>query len=69
MNKNLVNIADKFLKERKDVLDVKYDEYCSGSVKNDFVFNEISDSEIHNNKKKLRIQIKVCVLMSLVIIL
>ena len=29
-----VNIADKLLKARKDVVDVKNDEYCSDSVKN-----------------------------------
>ena len=35
------NIADNLLKERKDVVDVKNDEYFSDSVKNDFVFSEI----------------------------
>ena len=29
MNKNFVNIADKLLKERKDVVDVKNDGYLS----------------------------------------
>ena len=53
MNKNFVNIADNLLKKRKDVVDVKNDEYLSDSVKNDFVFNEISDSEILNYIKTL----------------
>ena len=32
--KNFVNIADKLLKENKDVVDIKNDEYCSVSVRN-----------------------------------
>ena len=55
MNKNFVNIADKLLKERKDVIDLMNDAYCSGSVKNDFVFNEISDSEIQNYTKTMNL--------------
>ena len=43
MNKNFVNIADKLLKERKYVVDVKNDEHLSDLIKNYF---EISDSEI-----------------------
>ena len=53
MNKNFVNIADNLLKKRKDIVDVKNDEYLSGSVENDYVFNEISDSEILNYIKTL----------------
>ena len=53
MNKNFVNIADNLLKERKDVVDVKIDECFSDSVKNDFVFSEISDSEIMNYIKTM----------------
>ena len=48
MNKSFVNIADKFFKQIKHIVYVKNDEYLSDSVKNDFVFNEISDSEIQN---------------------
>ena len=33
MKNNYVNIADNLLKERKDVVDVKNDEYFSNSVK------------------------------------
>ena len=32
MNKNFVNFAGKFLKEKKDVVDVKNDEFSSDSV-------------------------------------
>ena len=47
MNKNFVNIAHKFLKEKKkDVDNVQNDEYLSNLIKNNFVFTEISDSEI-----------------------
>ena len=53
MNKNFVNIAEKLLKERKDVVDVKNDEYLSDSIKNYFVFTEISDSEIQNYIKTM----------------
>ena len=41
-----MNIADKLLKERKDVVDEKNDEYLCDSIKNNFVFTEISDSEV-----------------------
>ena len=40
--------AAKLLKERKNVVHVKNNEHCSGSVKQYFVFNKISDSEIQN---------------------
>ena len=53
MNKKFVNIADKLLKERKDVVDLKNDEYLSDSIKNYFVFTEISDSEIQNYIKTM----------------
>ena len=63
-----VNIADNLLKERKYVVDVENDEYLSDSVKNDFVFNEIPDSEVRIISK-LCIQIKGYVLMSLIFVL
>ena len=53
MNKNFVNIADNLLKERKDVVDLRNDEYLFDSIKNDFVFNEISDSEVENYIKNM----------------
>ena len=37
MNKIFVNIANKLLKERKDVVDVKNDRYLSDLIKVDFV--------------------------------
>ena len=52
---NFVNIADKLFKERKDVVDVKNDEYCSGSVKNYLGFNEISNNEIQNYIKTMNL--------------
>ena len=51
--KIFVSIADKLLKERKDVDDVKNNEYLSDSVKNYFVCNEICDSEIQNYIKTM----------------
>ena len=46
-----MNIAEKLLKKRKDVVDVMNDEYLSDSIKIFFVFTETSDSEIQNYTK------------------
>ena len=38
INKNFVNVADKLLKEKKNVVDAKNDEYCSGLEKKKVCF-------------------------------
>ena len=45
MNKNFVSIADDLIKKRTHVA-CDYDEFSIGSVKNGFVFKNISASEI-----------------------
>ena len=47
MNKNFVSIADDLIKERMDVA-CDYDEFSLDSVKNGFIFKDISESEIEN---------------------
>ena len=52
MNKNFVSIADDLIKERMDVA-CDYDESSLDSVKNVFIFKDISESEIENYIKKM----------------
>ena len=52
MNKNFVSIADDLIKKRIHVA-CYYDEFSLDSVKNSFIFKDISESEIENYIKKM----------------
>ena len=52
MNKNFVSIADDLIKKRTHVA-CDYDEFSIGSVKNGFVFKNISAREIENYIKTM----------------
>ena len=64
INKNFVDIADKLLKERKDVVDIKNEEYLSDLLK--IILSSTNFLIVRLRIiSKLRILIKVCIMMSL----